>query len=127
MPERFVLCVDDEPIILLALKRKLIAALGGEIRCETATGAESALQLLGEFAAAGRELLAVVSDWRMPGMGGDDFLRLVRRDRADARLILLSGFADREMVQALDAEIGLAGIFQKPCDVGALARLILAK
>jgi CheY-like chemotaxis protein len=124
MTERLVLCVDDEAIILLALKQKLRSSLGAGWRCETALDGESALEYLAEFKASGIDVAAVISDWRMPGMGGDEFLRLVRARWPDIVLVLLSGYADRTMVQALAAEIGLAATLQKPCDATALARLI---
>ena len=126
MIERIVLCVDDEAIILLALQHRLRAALGEGYRCETARSGKDALEYLEGLEASGKELSAVVSDWRMPDMNGDAFLRKVREVRPKARLILLTGYADREQVGSLESEIGLLATFQKPCDTALLARAILA-
>jgi CheY-like chemotaxis protein len=124
MPERLVLCVDDEAILLLALRHRLESVLGPGYRCETALSGESALAALEGIHAAGGRLEAVVSDWRMPGMKGDEVLRAARARFPDARLALLTGYADREELLALDSELGLAGILQKPCDLRELAALI---
>lgn len=124
MPERLVLCVDDEAILLLALRHRLESALGPEYRCETALSGESALAALENIRASGGQAAAVISDWRMPGMKGDEVLRAARTRFPGARLVLLTGYADREELLSLDSELGLAGILQKPCDVRELIALI---
>ncbi len=125
MNERIVLCVDDEALILLSLRHSLNRALGSAYRCETALSGESALACLDALAQEGRHMAAVVSDWRMPGMGGDEFLRRVRAAYPGLPLIVLTGYAEREQLQSLDAELGLSATLHKPCDVAQLAGLIL--
>ncbi|GAB1483034.1 response regulator [Treponema sp.] len=127
MAKKVVVCVDDEAIILLAMKRSLQLELKGEYRLETSTKASSALELIEEITAKGDELFVVISDWRMPGMWGDAFLRKIRLSYPKTCLILLTGYADRELVQALEEEIGLTAILQKPYSGKALAKLILEK
>jgi CheY-like chemotaxis protein len=124
MAERIVLCVDDEALILLSLRHSLSRALGAAYRCETALSGDSALSCLDALSLEGRELAAVVSDWRMPGMGGDEFLRRVRERNPTLPLIVLTGYAEREQLQSLDAELSLSATLQKPCNVALLAELI---
>lgn len=124
MPDRLVLCVDDEAVLLLALRHRLESVLGAGYRIETALSGESALAALERIRAGGGEPAAVVSDWRMPGMKGDEVLRAARARFPRTRLVLLTGYADREELLALDSELGLVGILQKPCDVRELAKLI---
>jgi CheY-like chemotaxis protein len=124
MPEPVILCVDDDSIILLALRNGLRHRLVDGYRLETALGGESALDILAGLEPSEKRLVVVVSDWRMPGMSGDELLRKVRTSWPAAKLILLTGYAEREQVQALDAEISLAATFQKPCDIAALASTI---
>ncbi|OHD24705.1 MAG: hypothetical protein A2Y38_05730 [Spirochaetes bacterium GWB1_59_5] len=126
MLDRIVLCVDDEAILLLAAKHALRTRLGDGYRFETALDAESALSLIDECILAGHTIEAVVSDWLMPGMRGDEFLRKVRERYPAICLILLTGYADRSAVQILERDIGLAAIFQKPCSMAALAGVIKA-
>lgn len=124
MAKKVVLCVDDEPIILLSLKHSVRMELGEDYLVETASRAESALALIREFPSRNLTLAAVVSDWLMPGMGGEAFLRRVREVYPGAALMLLTGYADRQAVQAIDNELGLAAVFQKPCNTAILARTI---
>jgi len=126
MLDRIVLCVDDEAILLMAAKHALRSRLGDEYRYETALSAESALELIDECILDGHRVEAVVSDWLMPGMRGDEFLRKVRERHPSICLILLTGYADRSAVQILERDIGLAAIFQKPCSMAALAGVIKA-
>jgi len=81
-----LLLVDDEPSILSSLRR-LLRPDGYTIH-------------LAESGAAGLELLArepidlVMSDMRMPGMSGAEFLDHVRQQWPDAMRLLLTGYAD---------------------------------
>ncbi len=81
-----VLCVDDEPSILSALRR-LFRPQGYRV-------------LLAEGGAAGLEMLAaepvdlVVSDMRMPEMDGVQFLEQVRERWPAVVRIMLTGYAD---------------------------------
>jgi len=127
MGDKVIVCVDDEAIILLAMKHSLQTELKGKYRLETSTQASSALEIIEDLDKEGDELIAVISDWRMPGMWGDAFLRKIRLTHPDACLILLTGYADRELVQALEQEIGLAAILQKPYTIKALANIIISK
>lgn len=81
-----VLCVDDEPGILSALKRVLRAE---DCKVLQATGGTEALQLMETHAVD-----VVVSDMRMPGMDGAAFLGHVRVRWPETARILLTGYAD---------------------------------
>lgn len=81
-----VLCVDDEPNILSALKR-LFRSAGFQVR--TAVGGAAGLALL--------ELEAVdlvISDMRMPEMDGTEFLQQVRQRWPDTMRLLLTGYSE---------------------------------
>src|SRR5580658_6938835 len=80
-----VLCVDDEPNVLLAFRRQL-----RQFDLETAVGPEAGLDALatkGPFA-------VVVSDLRMPVMDGVQFLARVKATSPDSIRIMLTGQAD---------------------------------
>ncbi len=93
---RIALC-DDQALVLRGLSR-LLADLGFEIALET-TDAE---QLLGGLAQ--RPADVIVSDIRMPGLGGFGLIRTLR-ERGDAiPVILLTTFDDhRLLLQAVEA------------------------
>ena len=65
-----ILLVDDEPKVLAAIKRQLRK----EFRFETALSGEEALKVIDEKG----PFAVVVSDYKMPGMNGIDFLCKVK-------------------------------------------------
>ena len=86
-PSNFeILCVDDEPNILSALRRMFM--LSGFIVEEAASGAE-ALQKLEK-----KEFHLVLSDMQMPGMNGVELLGQVRNRWPQVMRIMLTGTAD---------------------------------
>jgi CheY-like chemotaxis protein len=73
-PDKAILLVDDEAIILLAMRRELRSELGPSFRYEIATSAEEGLAVIDELATDGVRVVLVISDWLMPGMKGDEFV-----------------------------------------------------
>lgn len=92
-PPWVVLCVDDEPNILSALRRLLRPA---GYRVLVADGGAAALEIM-----ASEPVDMVVSDMRMPHMTGAEFLGLVKDRWPDAVRVLLTGYAD--MASTVDA------------------------
>lgn len=92
-----ILLVDDEPNVLKALSRLL-----KEYHLSTAGSSEEALLM-----AENLQFDLVITDYKMPGINGVDFLILFKRMQPDAIRIVLSGFADLEGVQHAinDAEV----------------------
>ncbi|HEY8907516.1 MAG TPA: HD domain-containing phosphohydrolase [Rhodoferax sp.] len=81
-----ILCVDDEPSILSALRR-LFRARGFQVR--VAEGGQAGLEVL-----ASEPIDLVISDMRMPEMDGVMFLEQVRQRWPDTMRLLLTGYAD---------------------------------
>ena len=65
-----ILCVDDEPIILLTLRQELRKRFGSNFQYETAMSADEGFAILEELAHSGKDVRLVISDWMMPGMEG---------------------------------------------------------
>jgi len=91
--ERTLLLVDDEANILKSLTRTLRRD-GYNIL--TASGGEEGLDVLSKH-----EVGVVVSDQRMPGMQGSEFLRHVHERCPDTVRIMLSGYT--ELTSVTDA------------------------
>jgi len=81
------LCVDDERNVLRALQRIF---MDDDYEIYTAESAEEGLEILKEE----EEFQLVISDYRMPGQNGVDFLREVCKWRPETVRIVLSGYAD---------------------------------
>ena len=119
-----LLCVDDELIVLTALKDQLRRAFGNEFHIDVAESAEEALELLDELADQGHRLLVIVSDWLMPGMKGDEFLVQAHQRFPTVVKIMLSGQAQQEAVDRAKREAGLHEFLSKPWNAEALVEAI---
>lgn len=102
-----VLCVDDEPHLLAALERTLF----DQYELVTATSAGDALTVLKHEP----PFAVVVSDMRMPGVNGADFLAEVRRQYPAVSRILLTGYADTESAIAAVNRGAIFRYLSKPC------------
>jgi len=111
------LFVDDEENILKSLKRLL---MDEDIDILTATSGEQGLDVLRNTP----EIGLIVSDQRMPGLLGADFLRQSREITPDALRIMLTGYAD--ITATIDA-INKGGAYlyiNKPWDDEEMIRTI---
>ena len=113
-----ILFVDDETPVLDGYRRILYR----EFEIETAVGGEQGLASIrdnGPYA-------VVISDMRMPGMNGAEFLAKVRQTAPDTVRILLTGYASLD--GAMDA-VNQGNIFRfltKPCSKEVLTAAIQA-
>jgi CheY-like chemotaxis protein len=125
IPEKGVLlCVDDEIIVLTALKDQLRRAFGSDFVIDVAESAEEALELLDELKDQGHRLLVIVSDWLMPGMKGDEFLVEAHRRFPTVVKIMLSGQAEQAAVDRAKKDAGLHEFLSKPWNAEALVDTI---
>ena len=83
-----ILYVDDEPAIGLILEDTL------ERMGHSAVGARNVPEALQALARGDVEL--IISDYRMPGLSGLEFLNLLRQEGYDVPLVMLTGFASIE-------------------------------
>jgi response regulator RpfG family c-di-GMP phosphodiesterase len=81
-----LLLVDDEPNVLKSLRRLLIDT---DYKVYSAESAENAWEFLEK-----ENIQLVISDYRMPGMNGVEFLNKVRAKYPETIRIILSGYAD---------------------------------
>jgi DNA-binding NtrC family response regulator len=111
-PSRSLLLVDDEEYVLSALKRALRR---DGYRILTAPSGVEGLDLL-----AHTRVSVIVSDQRMPGMSGIEFLRRVASTCPDTIRIILSGDRDFAMfAKAVDDGV-IYKFLTKPWEAEAL-------
>lgn len=111
-----ILCIDDEEMIVDALKMELMCSLSPSIIIETAKSAEEALVIVDESLQTGDEFILIISDQRMPGMTGEVLLAKLNKIIPDALKILLTGYTDIEAVQFAINNAGIFRYIQKPWD-----------
>ena len=106
--KRTILFVDDEEHILYSLRR-LFRREGYEILIAR-SGIEG-LEMLKEH-----EVSLIVSDQRMPGMIGTEFLAKSREIRPESTRIMLTGHSDLEAATQAINEGGISRYISKPWD-----------
>ncbi len=111
-----ILLVDDERNVLSGFKRQL----RNHFHTETGLGGEAGLEAIDEKGPFG----VVVSDMRMPGMDGIEFLKKVRKVSPDTVRIMLTGNADQETAIRAVNEGNIFRFLTKPCQEGLLVRTL---
>ena len=100
-----LLLVDDEASILSSLTR----ALEGGYECLTARNTDAARAFF-----TNRDIACVISDQRMPGESGAEFLSWVRKQSPDTSRILLTGYSDFDSLVGAVNEGGIHYFLPKP-------------
>ena len=111
-----ILFVDDEPNILLGLKR-MLHSLRKEMNLCFAESGEEALKILAE-----KEVNVLVSDMRMPGMDGAALLTSVMEQYPQIIRIMLTGHADdRSILRSIPV---VHQFLAKPSDPNTLKEVL---
>lgn len=114
-----ILCVDDEEFVLDALRDTLRRAF----EVHTAAGASAALAMLRKDPEG---YAVILSDMRMPGMYGSEFLREARTVAPNAVRMLLTGYADVDSAIRAVNDAQLFRFLTKPCEPDQLVRACIA-
>ena len=117
MQKSKLLLVDDEPNLTSALVRSLDRS---QFEIFTADSAQKGLMIL-----AGNDIDVIVSDERMPGMTGSQFLAEVRKQWPNTIRMILSGQADLEAAVRAINEGEVYRFLLKPCHPKELQMTIL--
>ena len=116
MAKPTILAVDDDPALRAPSRATSAPATAPTTAsCGRRPGAE-ALTQLSRLALQDRRVALVVSDQRMPGMTGIEMLEEVRSQAPDAKLLLLTAYADTDVAIKAINDIGLDYYLVKPWD-----------
>jgi len=96
MARPILLAVDDDVSVLEAVVQDLRRHYGATYRVMRAASGQAALDTLAQLKTREEPVALMVSDQRMPGMSGVDFLERSREFYPDARRVLLTAYADTE-------------------------------
>jgi len=113
-----ILCVDDDANILSAYQRQLRK----QYQIDIALGGESALAAI----AGDGPYAVIVSDMRMPGMDGVQFLSKVREKTPETIRMMLTGNSDLHTAMQAVNEGHIFRFMTKPCPPETLAAALEA-
>lgn len=112
MEKQKLLYVDDEELNLELFKYNL----KGHFYVQTACSGQQALRLLDED----KSINFVISDMRMPGMNGLEFIKKAKNKFPDISYYILTGFSiNAEIEKALESDL-IQKYFNKPYEVDTL-------
>lgn len=104
MARPILLAVDDDVSVLEAVVQDLRRQYGADYRIMRAASGQAALDTLAQVKPRQEPVALILSDQRMPGMSGVDFLERSREIYPEARRVLLTAYADTEAaIQAINA------------------------
>jgi thioredoxin reductase (NADPH) len=116
MSKPVILTVDDDPLVSAAIGRDLLQQYGADYRVVRATSGAAGLEVLARLALADEPVAMVVADQRMPRMTGIEMLEQSRTHAPDAKLLLLTAYADTDVAIKAINDIGLDYYLLKPWD-----------
>ena len=109
-----ILCIDDEPTILMPLRALLEVALKDDYVIEIAESGVEALEIVKELQADNIELEIVISDYIMPNMLGDEVLTKIHQLSPKTITIMLTGQSSMEGVTSAINNANLYRFIKKP-------------
>ncbi len=96
MKRPILLAVDDDPNVLEAVVQDLRRQYAATYRVLRAGSGPAALETLNQLRAREEPVALLLSDQRMPGMSGVEFLERAQELYPEARRVLLTAYADTE-------------------------------
>jgi DNA-binding NtrC family response regulator len=113
-PSRILIVEDDHD--LAENFAEIVEGLGHEV--QVAPSAERALELVRETPFHG-----VITDFRLPGKSGIDFIRELRQSKIAIPVVVVSAFMDFRMTEGAE-EAGALDVVSKPVDMERLLGLL---
>jgi FixJ family two-component response regulator len=114
-----ILIVDDESEVLNALRRTLLYAKEFKSEITGADSAEAALEVLEDM-----EFDLILSDYRMPGMTGTEFLNVVRDKYPNTTRIIVTGYSDIEIIKEAINKAEIHYYVEKPWDNENIRKIV---
>jgi DNA-binding NtrC family response regulator len=113
---RLVLCIDDDPPVLAAIRRLL---RNEPYEVQTTEDPEQVLRLV-----ESREVALIIADQRMPRMLGTELLKAVRQKSPETACVILTGHADLSDIAGAMNEGAVDRLIRKPWDDADFRRMI---
>jgi len=111
-----VMVIDDDRAVLNAVERDIRSKFGKQYRVVKAPSGEAALDVARQLLQRNEMVALFLSDQRMPGMTGTQFLEKARDVFPEAKKVLLTAYADTEVAIASINDLKLDYYLMKPWD-----------
>ena len=116
MTRATILVTDDDALVAEAIARDLRERFGADHRIVRTTSGSEALDVLARLALRDQPVALIVTDQRMPQMTGVEMLTRAREHAPDAKMLLLTAYADTDAAITAINDIGLDYYLLKPWD-----------
>ena len=116
MKKPIIIAVDDDPQVLRSIKRDLRNEYKKDYRVLSTESANEALEVLEDLKKKNESVALLVSDQRMPEMGGVDYLEKARAIYPEAKRILLTAYSDTDAAIKAINDVQLDYYLMKPWD-----------
>lgn len=123
--KKAILIVDDEFIILEALRIQISRILPDVVLLEAASSGDEAIQLIDEFHNENIDLVLVISDFNLDDLKGTEILEHAVSKFSNVEKVILSGQSNTELIEQFNKEYGLTAILSKPWNFGEIQDIIL--
>ncbi|MEO1653312.1 MAG: response regulator, partial [Bacteroidota bacterium] len=114
MTKSYIICIDDETIVLDSLQSELRMGFEDEYLIEVSENAQDALNLVEELLEQSCDIPIVICDYIMPEMKGDELLSLIHQLSPETRTILLTGQSNIEGITNAINHANLYRFISKP-------------
>ena len=118
VPPRFrpwvILLVDDEPDILASIRNLTESSIAG-LKVVTATSGRVGLELLDR-----ERVDVIVSDFKMPGMDGIEFLYQCRRQHPNIPRVMLTAFGNEDLARRAVTDAFVSAFISKGAEPEAI-------
>jgi signal transduction histidine kinase/ActR/RegA family two-component response regulator len=112
-----ILIADDEPSVR-RVQTRILEQVGYEVHA-----VEDGLEAVELVRAHPDRFDCIILDMSMPKMEGDEAFNEIRQIQKDAKVILTSGFTEKQLAGRLQTD-GLAGVLQKPTRLEELVKKV---
>jgi len=116
MKKPTIFTIDDDPAVIRAIERDLRKYYRKDYRVISAQSGEEALDSLRKLRTKNEVVALFVTDQRMPGMSGVDFLALAKDIYPEAKRALLTAYSDTDSAIRAINEAQLDYYLMKPWD-----------
>lgn len=124
MRKPFIICVDDEMIILSTLVEEIQYILGKTFEYEIAQSGAEALELVQDLLDNGDKIAIIFSDFCMPGMAGHELLIAVHDLSPQTYSILLTGMDQCDIQMDDETKSKIFGYIPKPWTEAILRKML---